>query len=86
MKAQPNPAPDKFHERIHANHIYGLWELASQMTAHPEPKAIPYMWTWSLLEPIIKASGEMVPVGDERRAHPTLRSISMATRISAPRG
>src|SRR5512143_1984917 len=69
MKAQQaNPARDKFHEHIHANHIYGLWELASQMTAHPEPKAIPYMWPWSQLEPIVKASGEMVPVGDERRA------------------
>jgi gentisate 1,2-dioxygenase len=67
-EAQANPARDKFHERIHANHMYGLWELASQMTAHPEPKAIPYMWPWSLLEPIVKASGEMVPVGDERRA------------------
>ena len=21
-----------FHERMHANHMYGLWELASQMT------------------------------------------------------
>jgi gentisate 1,2-dioxygenase len=70
MKAepQPNPARNKFHETMHASHMYGLWELASQMTAHPEPKAIPYMWSWSLLEPIIKASGEMVPVGDERRA------------------
>jgi gentisate 1,2-dioxygenase len=70
MKAekQANPARDKFHERMHANHMYGLWELASQMTPHPEPKTIPYMWPWSLLEPIVKASGEMVPVGEERRA------------------
>ena len=36
---QANPARDKFHERIHASHMYGLWELASQMTPHPEPKA-----------------------------------------------
>ena len=33
-----------FHERMHANHMYGLWELASQMTPHPQPKMIPYMW------------------------------------------
>jgi hypothetical protein len=32
--------------------MYGLWELASQMTRHPEPKMIPYMWPWSLFEPI----------------------------------
>ena len=33
-----------FHERMHANHMYGLWELASQMTPHPQPKMVPYMW------------------------------------------
>jgi gentisate 1,2-dioxygenase len=59
---------EAFHERMHAAHMYGLWELASQMTAHPQPKMIPYMWRWSLLESIIDQSGEAVPVGDERRA------------------
>ena len=29
-----------FHRRMHAAHIYGLCELASQMTRHPEPMAI----------------------------------------------
>ena len=37
-------AETEFHERMHAAHMYGLWELASQMTRHPEPQAIPYMW------------------------------------------
>jgi gentisate 1,2-dioxygenase len=59
---------EAFHDRMHRNHMYGLWELASQMTAHPMPKAIPYMWKWSLLEDILRESGEAVPVGDERRA------------------
>ncbi|HYY23850.1 MAG TPA: hypothetical protein VE689_00080, partial [Candidatus Udaeobacter sp.] len=59
---------EAFHERMHANHMYGLWELASQMTPHPQPKMIPYMWRWSLLESIIEESSEAVPVGDERRA------------------
>jgi gentisate 1,2-dioxygenase len=59
---------EEFHERMHAAHMYGLWELASQMTAHPQPKMIPYMWRWSLLESIIAQSGQAVPVGDERRA------------------
>jgi len=35
---------EAFHERMHANHMYSLWELASQMTPHPQPKMIPYMW------------------------------------------
>jgi gentisate 1,2-dioxygenase len=59
---------EAFHERLHANHMYGLWELASQMTAHPEPRMVPYLWKWSLFESIIEQSGEVVPIGNERRA------------------
>ena len=59
---------EAFHKRMHANHMYGLWELASQMTPHPQPKMIAHMWPWSLLESIIEESGQAVPVGDERRA------------------
>ena len=59
---------EAFHERMHANHMYGLWELASQMTPHPQPKMIAHMWPWATLESIIAASADAVPVGDERRA------------------
>lgn len=59
---------DAFHQRIHDNSIYGLWELASQMTPHPQPKAVPHMWPADLLRSIIDESGEAVPVGEERRA------------------
>src|SRR5258705_6069986 len=58
----------EFHERMHAAHMYGLWELASQMTKHPEPKAIPYMWKAALIEAMVREAGESVPVGEERRA------------------
>ena len=61
-------AETEFHERLHAAHMYGLWELASQMTRHPQSKMIPYMWEWSLLESIVDESSRAVPVGDERRA------------------
>src|ERR1700730_4360940 len=58
----------QFHELIHANNIYGLWELASMMTPQPQPQATPFMWPWSLLKRVVDASGEAVPVGEERRA------------------
>ena len=58
----------EFHQRMHATHMYGLWELASLMTRHPEPQAIPYLWKSSLLEAMVRESGEVVPVGEERRA------------------
>ena len=57
-----------FHERMHAAQMYGLWELASQMTRHPEPKAIAHMWKSSLIEAMVRESSEVVPVGEERRA------------------
>jgi gentisate 1,2-dioxygenase len=57
-----------FHKRMHEAHMYGLWELASQMTRHPEPKAVPYIWKAALLEALVRESGEAVPVGEERRA------------------
>ncbi len=57
-----------FHQRMHAAQMYGLWELASQMTRHPEPQAIAYLWPASLLEAMVRESGEVVPVGEERRA------------------
>ena len=59
---------DAFHQRMHAANRYGLWELASQMTPQPQPKMLAHMWPWSVLEPILTASTEAVPVGDERRA------------------
>ena len=61
-------AEKEFHERMHAAHMYGLWELASQMTRHPEPQVIPFMWKASLIEALVRDAGENVPVGEERRA------------------
>ena len=57
-----------FHERMHDAQMYGLWELASQMTRHPEPQAVAHMWKASLLDAMIREAGEVVPVGEERRA------------------
>lgn len=59
---------DAFHKLIHENSIYGLWEIASQMTPHPRPEAVPHQWKWSLLERLVRESSVAVPVGDERRA------------------
>ena len=59
---------EEFHQRIHDNYMYGLWELASQMTGQPKPEMKAWMWKWSVMESIIKQSGEVIPVGEERRA------------------
>lgn len=64
----PVRTEDAFHKLIHEHHMWGLWEIASQMTPQPRPEAVPYQWQWSLLEKIIRESSIAVPVGDERRA------------------
>ena len=67
-QAESSTITEQFHELIHNNHMYGLWELAGLMTAHPEPDIIPYMWPSALLQQVVGLSGAAVPVGEERRA------------------
>lgn len=70
MKAEDQSSAfrEAFHKKMHAANMYGLWELASQMTPQPQPKMVAHMWPWSVLEPIVTESTQAVPVGDERRA------------------
>src|SRR5438105_128499 len=67
----PIKTEDSFHQLIHQNHMWGLWEIASQMTPHPRPEAIAYQWKWSILKEVVKQSATAVPVGDERRPQAT---------------
>ena len=64
----PIKTEDSFHQLIHQNHMWGLWEIASQMTPQPRPEAIAHQWKWSILEKVVKQSATAVPLGDERRA------------------
>jgi gentisate 1,2-dioxygenase len=66
--AHSTATDDAFHRRIHANNMFGLWELTSEMTPQPVPQMVPWIWKWSDTEPIVKESGTAVPVGEERRA------------------
>jgi len=68
IRSEGDAFREAFHQRMHANNMYGLWELASQMTPQPQPKMVPHMWPWSTTESIIEESARAVPVGDERRA------------------
>src|SRR5947208_17145566 len=68
MIAEAPANAQAFHELIHSNHMYGLWELAGSMTDSPHPKAIPHIWRADLIDRVVKESGQAVPVGEERRA------------------
>ena len=74
----PIKTEDAFHQLIHRNNMWGLWEIASQMTPHPRPQAVPYQWKWSLLEEVVKRSASAVPVGDDQ--HPDRRGAGAAAR------
>src|SRR6266850_1492420 len=64
----PIKTEDAFHQLIHRNHMWGLWEIASQMTPQPRPEAVPYQWKWSVLEEVVRQSAAAVPVGDDQHA------------------
>ena len=64
----PTSVERDFHERMHAAGLHGLWELASQMTRHPEPQAVPHMWPAAVLDAMVSEAAAVVPVGEERRA------------------
>jgi len=59
---------ETFHDLMHENHLFGLWELTSQMTPEPRPKMQPHIWRWSVMEQIVRRSSDVVPLGNERRA------------------
>src|SRR5438874_12784237 len=56
----PIKTEDRFHQLIHQNHMWGLWEIASQMTPQPRPEAIAYQWKWALLKEVVKQSASAV--------------------------
>jgi hypothetical protein len=43
MRSEADAFRAVFHERMHANNMYGLWELASQMMPNPQPKMMRLM-------------------------------------------
>src|SRR5256885_16526115 len=51
----PVKSEDRFHQLIHQNHMWGLWEIASQMTPQPRPEAVPYQGKWALLKEVVTA-------------------------------
>src|SRR5712692_9511697 len=80
MIAEAPTTAEAFHELIHSNYMYGLWELAGQMTDHPHPKAVAHIWPADLIQRVVKDSGEAVPVGEEPRVEPLHRPALLAHR------
>jgi gentisate 1,2-dioxygenase len=48
--------------------MYGLWEQEEGVHPVPFPKAVPFMWPASVVDPLIEQAARTVPVGNERRA------------------
>src|SRR3954463_1277828 len=64
----PIKTEDAFHQLIHRNHMWGLWEIWVLLTPQPRPQAVAHQWKWSVLDEVVRQSATAVPVGDERRA------------------
>lgn|SRR5574340_588366 len=75
MTATDKPVDDVELEKLYSDfkteHLIPLWtQIADLMPMAPAPKAIPFVWKWSMLYPLAQRAGDLVPVGrgGERRA------------------
>jgi gentisate 1,2-dioxygenase len=62
---------EQLYKDFDALHCMPLWTQTNDlMPFTPAPKAVPYVWKWSVLYPLAERSGDLVPVGrgGERRA------------------
>lgn len=66
-----DPELERLYGDFAAEHLNPLWtQLGDLMPMAPTPKAVPYVWKWSMLYPLAQRAGDLVPVGrgGERRA------------------
>lgn len=71
----------EFHEELHEANLGPLW-ASTFSTNEPNPRAVPYLWKWELLEQKLEKSKELLQVGlgsIERRAvyliNPGMKSL-----------
>jgi gentisate 1,2-dioxygenase len=70
---QPDDSPElrELYAGFEAEHLMPLWtQIDDLMPMAPNPKAVPWVWRWSKLQPLAERAGDLVPVGrgGERRA------------------
>jgi len=60
----------EFYRELERNHLVALWTVtANLLPKEPQSRAVPYLWRWDTLLPLVKRAGELAPLhrGAERR-------------------
>ena len=71
MAPESSPELRQLYAEFEEQHIKPLWtQMYDLMPTTPTPKAVPWVWKWSELNPLAERAGHLVPVGrgGERRA------------------
>jgi gentisate 1,2-dioxygenase len=72
MSPRPISSEDtqEFTRELERHHLVALWTVAADLLPRePRGRAIPYLWRWDALRPLVKRAGELAPLrrGAERR-------------------
>lgn len=71
MTAGDSPELRALYQKFQDNNLNPLWTQTDELMPNsPQPKSQPYVWKWSVLQPLAEEAGRLVPVGrgGERRA------------------
>jgi gentisate 1,2-dioxygenase len=66
----PGAETEAFYRELERNHLVALWNVtANLLPKEPRGRAIPYLWRWDTLLPLVRRAGELAPLsrGAERR-------------------
>lgn len=70
IKQAPTVDDKEYYLELERRHLVALWNVqAALLTKEPKSRAVPYLWRWADLLPLVRRSGELAPLtrGAERR-------------------
>ena len=82
---ESTPELEAYYRELEAANTQALWNvLAEQMTDYPKPRALPFLWRYRDVRPLLFRAGELVtPERANRRVvclvNPTLKHLCAAT-------
>ena len=66
----PTAEAQAFYQELEKHHLVALWQVAANLLPkEPRGRAIPHLWRWDTMLPLVRRSADMAPLGrgSERR-------------------